>query len=111
MAKKWVTSKAPRAPREGKNPPAQRGVVRTYAKVMRANPRYASLLDEIDVEVREFGPKDYRVSADGQRVEEGSYKDLGVANQALRRYVERKKREGWRVLNEREDFNIGESGS
>ena len=111
MAKKWVTSKAPRVQREGKNPPALRGVVVTYAKVMRPNPKFASLLEEIDVEVRQFGPKDYRVTADGTRLEQGTYKDLGAANQVFRHYVERKKREGWKVLNERENFDIDESGS
>lgn len=106
-----IKSRQPRAYREGRNPAALRGVVKTYAKLMRSNPKFASLLDEIDVEVRQFGPKDFRASAAGDRIEEGTYKDLGVANLAFKRYIERMKREGWQVLNERENFNIDKSGS
>lgn len=106
-----IKSREPRVIREGRNPYAVRGVVRTYAKVMRTDPRHVSELQETDVEVRQFGPKDYHVSADGTAIEEGVYKDLGAANVAFRKYVERKKREGWQVLNERQIRGTNESSS
>lgn len=106
-----IKSREPRVIREGRNPYAVRGVVKTFAKVMRTNPRHVSELDEIDVEVRQFGPSDYHASADGTPLEEGVYKDLGAANQAFRRYLDRKKREGWQVLNERQFRGTNESSS
>lgn len=106
MARRYVTSRTPRSIPEGKNPPAERGVVRTYAKLMKPNDQYASLLDEVDVEVRQWGKKDYRVSAGSMPVGQGTYKDFGAANAAFRDYIEKKKDAGWKVLNERQSFKV-----
>jgi len=90
----------------GNLPGATRGVVREYRKLIRPNPQYQSLLDEMDVEVRAFGNKDFRIRANSEPVGESSYKDLAHAREVLFDYVQNKRAQGWKVMNERREYTI-----
>lgn len=87
-------------------PNARRGVSIAYQKLIRPNPTYNSLLDEMDVEVKDFGPKDYRLSANGEPVFEGTYKDKARAKNALYDYVKKMIEESdWKMMNGHKVFN------
>lgn len=90
----------------GNLPGATRGVVREYKKLIRPNPQYQSLLDEMDVEVRVFGNRDYRVRSNSDQVGELSYKDLARAREVFHDYVDTKVAQGWKVMNERRNYSI-----
>lgn len=89
-------------------PSATRGVVEKVVNLMRSNPAAYNMIDETKVEIRVFsgpnGNREYRVSANEEVL--GSYKDIAPATDKLAEYVQRKKREGWTQLNEREDFTV-----
>lgn len=106
MAKRFVRPSTPHAPYIPPGPGAERGRVVTFFKLLRSNPKQPVLLEEIDVEVRTFGPKDYRAKAAGSMLGEGIYKDAGLANEAVRTYIAKMKNLGWTVMNERKDYSL-----
>lgn len=90
----------------GNRPAATRGITEAFQKLMRPNPEYPSLLDELDVEIRSYSAKDFRITSGGEPVKEGSYKDLGRAKSVFQQHIQQKVADGWQKLNERKDYTL-----
>lgn len=85
----------------GAQPNATRGVVTEYVKLLKPNDDYASIIDEHDVEVRSYGQKNFRVYLNGEDVGGKAFHHENEAMNAFRDIVDRKKTQGWKVMNER----------
>ena len=90
----------------GDIPAAQRGVVKTYGKLIRSNRDSYTTVDEIDVEVRQWGRKDFRVTTNDETL--GTYKDLAAANGRFQEYTAKMKGLGWKLMNERTSYSVSQ---
>ena len=88
----------------GNLPAAKRGVVKAYTKLIRSNRDSYMVVDEKDIEVRQWGNNDFRVTSNDENI--GTYKTLAAAKGRLQEYTAKMTAAGWRVMNERTSYTV-----